>query len=336
MLADVARALPDARLTGFTVQSMVRRPHARELIVGASVDPLFGPVLLFGHGGTAVEVIADRAVALPPLNRVLAAELVSRTRVARLLGAYRDRPAAQLGAIHDVLVALSQMLADLPEIAELDINPLWADENGVIALDARIRVDAARPAGAAHFSIAPYPSELVETLDWHGEKIVVRPIRPEDEQQHRQFVLRLRPEDVRLRFFYSRRELPRSELARLTQIDYDREMALIAVQREGGARKEVAVCRYITLPDGKSCEFAIVVADEWQSRGLGARMMTRLMEVAAASGLETMVGYVATENTGMLELCAGLGFTIEAEPDDPHTRRVRRGLRGRPGRASSI
>jgi acetyltransferase len=327
MLADVARALPDARLTGFTVQSMVRRPHARELIVGASVDPLFGPVLLFGHGGTAVEVIADRAVALPPLNRVLAAELVSRTRVARLLGAYRDRPAAQLGAIHDVLVALSQMLADLPEIAELDINPLWADENGVIALDARIRVDAARPAGAAHFSIAPYPSELVETLDWHGEKIVVRPIRPEDEQQHREFVLRLRPEDVRLRFFYSRRELPRSELARLTQIDYDREMALIAV-RPGtdGHEETLGVVRAVADPDNVEAEFAVTVRSDLKARGLGHLLLARMIEHLTRRGTGRLVGYVLRENLAMRQLASSLGFGIDADASEPDTVRVVRVL----------
>ncbi len=144
MLARVAAARPEARIEGFTVQQMARRPFAQELIVGASVDPLFGPVLLFGQGGTAVEVVADRAVALPPLNRVLAAELVARTRVARLLAGYRDRPPARLDAIHDVLIGVSQMLADLPELVELDINPLWADDEGVLALDARIRLDRCR------------------------------------------------------------------------------------------------------------------------------------------------------------------------------------------------
>jgi acetyltransferase len=264
---------------------------------------------------------------LPPLNRVLAAELVSRTRVARLLGAYRDRPAAQLGAIHDVLVALSQMLADLPEIAELDINPLWADENGVIALDARIRVDAARPAGAAHFSIAPYPSELVETLDWHGEKIVVRPIRPEDEQQHREFVLRLRPEDVRLRFFYSRRELPRSELARLTQIDYDREMALIAV-RPGtdGHEETLGVVRAVADPDNVEAEFAVTVRSDLKARGLGHLLLARMIEHLTRRGTGRLVGYVLRENLAMRQLASSLGFGIDADASEPDTVRVVRVL----------
>jgi len=327
MLADVGRALPGARLAGFTVQPMARRPHARELIVGASVDPLFGPVLLFGHGGTAVEVIADRAVALPPLNRVLAAELVARTRVARLLAGYRDRPPARLDAIHDVLVALSQMLADLPEIAELDINPLWADEHGVVALDARIRVDPRRPAGAANFSIAPYPAELAETIDWHGERIVVRPIRPEDEQQHREFVSRLGAEDLRLRFFYSRRELPRSELARLTQIDYDREMALIAVRpSERGPEETLGVVRAVADPDNVEAEFAVIVRSDLKGRGLGHLLLARMVEHLTRRGTVRVVGHVLRENLAMRQLGESLGFATEATPGDPDTVRLVRVL----------
>ncbi len=236
MLVRVRERKPAARITGFTVQSMVRRPYAQELIVGASVDPVFGPVILFGQGGTAVEVIADRAIGLPPLNRVLARDLVSATRVAKLLAGYRDHPPARIDAICDVLVAVSQMLADLPELAELDINPLLADGDGVIALDARLRVartshaSGAAGAGTARFAIQPYPAELAETWVWQGRQLLVRPIRPEDEARHSAFALQLAPEDIRLRFFNVRRELPRSELARLVQIDYDREMAFVALE----------------------------------------------------------------------------------------------------------
>ncbi|HSW05004.1 acetate--CoA ligase family protein, partial [Aquabacterium sp.] len=245
MLARVREMKPQARITGLTVQAMVTRPLAQELILGASIDPLFGPVLLFGQGGTAVEVLADRAIGLPPLNRVLARELISRTRVARLLAGYRDHPPAKLDAICDVLIALSQMLADLPQLAELDINPLLADHEGVIALDARLRVSRRQDAGAAHFAITPYPAELAQTVQWNEEAILIRPIRPEDEPQHRSFIEALQPEDLRLRFFSVRRELPRSELARLAQIDYAREMAFIAVR---------------SLPDGTSQTLGVVRA----------------------------------------------------------------------------
>jgi len=317
MLALVGERLPQARITGFTVQTMVKRPLARELIVGASVDPLFGPVLLFGHGGTAVEVIADRAIALPPLNRVLARELVSRTRVAKLLDGYRDHPPARLDAICDVLIALSQMLADHPELAELDINPLWADHDGVIALDARLRVSRQAGAGAANFAITPYPAELVEPLDWQGEMLVLRPIRPEDEAQHRAFVETLSPEDLRLRFFSVRRELPRSELARLTQIDYAREMAFIAVRTlADGAAQTLGVVRVVIDPDNVDAEFAIIVRSDLKGRGLGPALMRKMIRFLKHRGTQRMVGFVLRENTAMRELALSLGFTVDAEASD--------------------
>jgi acetyltransferase len=302
---------------------MVRRPNAQELIVGASVDALFGPVLLFGHGGTAVEVIADRAVALPPLNRVVAAELVARTRVAKLLGGYRNHPPARLEAIHDVLVAVSQMLADLPELAELDINPLLADDDGVVALDARIRIDSARPAGAAHFAITPYPAELTETIEWQGERIVVRPIRPEDGPQHRAFIEQLEIEDMRLRFFYARRELPKSELARLTQIDYAREMAFIAVrQRADGSEETIGVVRGISDPDNVESEFAIVVRSDLKGNGLGQLLLAKLIRYLQAQGTQRVVGYVLRENRAMRELAQHMGFVADAKASDANALRV--------------
>jgi len=293
MLVRIGNALPQARLTGFTVQRMVHRPLAQELIIGASIDPLFGPVLLFGQGGTAVEVIADRAVALPPLNRTLARDLVSRTRVARLLAGYRDHPPARLDAICDVLIALSQMLADLPELDELDINPLWADHEGVIALDARVRLGRPGRAGAANFAIAPYPAQLAQTIDWHGEAVVLRPIRPEDEPQHRAFIEQVQPEDLRLRFFYSRRELPRSELARLTQIDYSREMAFLAVRRGlDGKEETLGVVRAVADPDNVEAEFAIVVRSDLKGRGLGHILLAKMIAYLKAKGTRRMVGVV--------------------------------------------
>src|SRR5690606_10580138 len=229
MRKRVAALRPDAVLTGFTVQQMIRRPNAHELIAGMAVDPLFGPVILFGHGGTAVEVIADRAVALPPLNVPLARELVSRTRVAKLLAGYRDRPRADFDAIYFALGQLSQLLIDLPHVIELDINPLLADENGVLALDARVRVAPPAEGGRDRLAIRPYPRELEERIEWQGRSLVLRPIRAEDTEQHLDFLRKLTPEDIRLRVFHTRRYIAPSELARLTQIDYEREMAFIAV-----------------------------------------------------------------------------------------------------------
>ncbi|MEO8011121.1 MAG: bifunctional acetate--CoA ligase family protein/GNAT family N-acetyltransferase [Dokdonella sp.] len=322
MLDRVRGARPQAQITGFTVQNMARRPRAQELIVGASIDPLFGPVVLFGHGGIAVEVIADRAIALPPLNRVLAADLVSRTRVAKLLAGYRDRPPADIDAVHDVLIAISCMLAELPELAELDINPLWADADGVIALDARVRVSRDKPAGARHFSITPYPSEWVETIDWLGEPLVLRPIRPEDEAQHRAFAELIQPEDLRLRFFNVRRELPRSELARLTQIDYAREMAFVAVRKlADGSAQTIGVVRAVIDPDNIDAEFAIVVRSDLKGRGLGRLLMRKMIRFLQGRGTQRMIGDVLHGNEAMRTLLQPLGFAVDREHSDSDSQR---------------
>ena len=317
MLAGVRTLRPQARITGFTVQRFVERPFAEELIVGSSIDPVFGPVLLFGAGGTAVEVRADRAIALPPLNRVVARDLIGRTRIARLLAGYRDHPPAAIDAISDTLIALSQMLADIPELAELDINPLLADADGVIALDARVRLAPEGGAGADAFAIRPYPAELTESLDWHGEAVVVRPIRPEDEAQHKAFVERLRPEDLRLRFFSARRELPRSELARLTQIDYAREMAFIAVQMlPGGAEQTLGVVRAVADPDNVEAEFAIIVRSDLKGEGLGHRLLAKMIAYLRSRGTQRLSAYVLRENVSMRELAASHGFVVDRARSD--------------------
>ena len=317
MLAHVSAALPKARLRGFTVQAMVQRPMAQELIVGASVDPSFGPVLLFGQGGTAVEVLADRAIALPPLNRVLARELISRTRVAKLLAGYRDHPPARLDAICDVLIALSQMLADLPELAELDINPLLADAHGVIALDARLRVSRTPGAGTERFAIQPYPAELAETVSWQGHAVLLRPIRPEDETIHRTFIEQLDPEDVRLRLFAVRRSLPHSELARLVQIDYAREMAFIALApKADGALETLGVVRAIADPDNVEAEFAVIVRSDLKGQGLGDLLMAKILHYLKSRGTQRVIGDVLHENKPMRDLATRLGFHIDAAGSD--------------------
>lgn len=320
MLERIRRERPQARLEGFDVQPMVQRPRAQELIVGASIDPVFGPVVLFGHGGVAVEVLGDRAVALPPLNEALARELVSRTRVSRLLRGYRDRPPARLDAVVDVLTAVSSMLADLPELVELDVNPLLADEAGVLVLDARVRVSAGRPAGTERFAIRPYPSELIETLSWRGAPITLRPIRPEDEPQHRAFIERLAPEDVRMRVFHTVRHLPRSELARLTQIDYSREMAFIAERPDAaGALETIGTVRAVADPDNVEAEFAIIVRSDLKRQGLGDLLLTKMIGYAKARGTKRLVGFVLRGNDAMLGMARHFGFQVDAsrpaEPD---------------------
>jgi acetyltransferase len=321
MLANIGNQLPQARIHGFTVQAMAKRPMAQELILGLSIDPIFGPILLFGQGGTAVEVLADRAIALPPLNRTLAQDLMSRTRVAKLLAGYRDHPPADLNAIADVLIALSQMLADLPELSELDINPLWADHNGVLALDARVRVRTPALAGASKFAITPYPAELVETVMWRGEPVVLRPIKPEDSGQHLAFLAKLEPEDLRLRIFSTRRELAEGELARLTQIDYAREMAFIAVQTlPDGSEHTLGTIRVVIDPDNRDAELAIIVRSDVKRLGLGQLLLTKLIDFLKGRGTERMIAEVFRSNDAINALLRANGFDLESSRSDDESR----------------
>ncbi len=324
MLRRAHELRPEARLEGFVVQPMVRRPHAFELLVGVASDPQFGPVIVFGHGGTAVEIVGDRAVALPPLNAALARELVSRTRIARLLAGYRDRPPADLDAICRVLVAVSQMVIDLPEMAELDINPLLADEHGVIALDARVRL-AKREGlrGEARLAIRPYPRELEETLAWNDGQMLVRPIRPDDGDRHRAFLQKLDPEDIRMRVFSSRREIAPSEVARLTQIDYEREMAFIAtIAGADGQQETIGTVRAVTDADNESAEFGIIVRSDLKGQSLGLLLMHKMIRYCRERGTGELVGDVLRENAAMLKLARALGFETApgAEGDFVHVR----------------
>ena len=320
VLARVRNTFPDARLDGFTVQRMVKMSQAQELIIGASIDSTFGPVILFGQGGTAVEVMKDSAMALPPLNAPLARALIDRTRVAKLLKGYRDVPPADMDAIVATLKAVSQLLADVPEVAELDINPLIVNHEGAIALDARVRVSSKLPAGAANFAIQPYPAELTEVIDWQGQRLTLRPIRPEDEARHRAFVDALDAEDMRMRFFYSRRVLERSELARLVQIDYTREMAFIAtVTTPDGEEKTLGVARAIADPDNIGAEFGIILLPEMKGTGLGRVLMDKLIRYQRASGTQHLLATVLTENQRMRQLAASLGFSDQPTPDDAST-----------------
>ncbi|NIA53004.1 bifunctional acetate--CoA ligase family protein/GNAT family N-acetyltransferase [Massilia sp. TW-1] len=313
MRARVRAALPHARVAGFTVQAMARRPRAHELIVGIATDPVFGPVVLFGQGGVAVEVTADQAVALPPLNRVLAADLVGRTRAARLLAGFRDHPRADVDALCDVLVRVGQLAADVPELAELDINPLLADASGVVALDARMRL-APAPAGQdplARLAILPYPDDLERRVDSVLGPLLVRPIRPEDAPAHEAFFAALSPQDIHFRMFGTVRALSPAQLARFTQIDYAREMAFIAT-RPGpdGTAETLGVVRVAIDPDGIVGEFAIIVRSDLHGRGLGRLLMGRLLDYCRARHLERVVGVALADNVGMHQLARACGFQL--------------------------
>ena len=327
ILARVAQRRPDARVDGFTVQAIVRRPRALELIVGSSLDPQFGPVLLFGQGGTAVEVLADRAIALPPLNMPLARALIDRTQVARLMRGFRDVPPVDMEAVIGVLTAVSALLAAEPRIVELDINPLLADADGVIALDARVRVSAAGPGGVARFAILPYPEHLSRRLDWQGRALTLRPVRPEDEAQHRTFLDAIDHVDLRMRFFHSRRTVERSELARLTQIDYEREMALIATEADDtGAERTLGVARAVCDPDNEVAELGILVRSDLKGGGLGKELMQALITYLRGKGTRWLVAHVLKDNHRMLDLARELGFEADPGFPDPEAVKLRLAL----------
>ena len=322
---QVTATHPDARISGVTIEQMHRTHTGRELMIGIARDPVFGPVITFGSGGRTVEIVADSAVALPPLNHRLARELISRTRVSRLLEAFRDVPAVHEDALVDVLLAVSTMACEMPWIQEMDINPLIADENGAVAVDARIVVDypGVSTDPYHHLAIHPYPAHLVKKAQLHdGTDIVIRPIRAEDAETEAKFVRDLSDESKYFRFMNTFHELSREMLVRLTQIDYHNEMALIAMVNRNGEDEQIGVARYVTNIDKKSCEFALVVADAWRGRGIAHHLMRELMEVARDRELETIEGQVLSNNRRMLGLMTSLGFQIERDTDDESVRHV--------------
>jgi len=319
ILDEVKRNRPDATINGVAIEPMILKRNGRELVVGVRRDPVFGPVITFGEGGNRVEANRDLAVALPPLNNYLVHDLVRSTRVYPLLGQFRNLPPINMEALELVLLRVSEMVCELPWIATLDINPLIVDEAGTVAVDARIVVENVAPTADRydHMAIHPYPSHLISR--WtvpDGTEITIRPIKPEDAELEIDFVRGLSAETKYYRFMNTMRELPPAMVARLTQIDYDREMAFLATIQDGEVEKEIGVCRYAVNPDGESCEFAVVVADEWQHRGLARRLMGTLIETARNKGLSYMNGVFLANNERMLRFVQGLGFVLSNDPDD--------------------
>ena len=316
IIARARKLKPEARIQGVSIEPMIRKTDSTELILGMVEDAQFGPVLLFGHGGVAVERLADSALALPPLNLKLALDLMEKTRVYRLLTGYRNRPKADIDAIALTLVKLSQLIVDVPEIVELDINPLLADAQGVMALDARMKV---RPAKATpRLAIRPYPRRLEGTVqDQTGRTFMIRPILPEDEPEIQALIVRLSPRAIRLRFFAPLKALSHTDAARLTQIDYDREMALVLTEPGPAGKMPIyAAVRLISDANNESGEYAVVVQDDLTGKGLGMLLMKRIIEYAGTRGLKEIIGHVLSENTTMLNLCEELGFAIERSIDD--------------------
>ena len=328
ILAEVRNKRPDAKINGVAIEPMIVKPNGRELLVGILQDAIFGPAIIMGPGGVGVEFAKnsrERSVALPPLNRILIADMLQSAPAAARLCALRNLPPVDMAAIEAVLLRVSEMVCELPWIRTLDINPLIVDEHGAVAVDARI-VIASLPPGAGrydHMAIHPYPSHLAahyQTDD--GLNVTIRPIRPEDADMEQEFVLGLSAESRYFRFMNTIRELSQGQLTRLTQIDYDREMAFVATIQRDAREFEVGVARYATNPDGESCEFAIVVADAWQGKGLARHLMGVLIEAARShGGLKLMYGEFLAENQRMLKFVTGLGFVLSVHPEDAALRR---------------
>ncbi len=325
IIEEVKKNRPEAIIHGIAIEPMIQKANGRELMVGMTKDPIFGPTIIFGPGGAGIEDRSqDRAVALPPLNRFLVADMLSSARTSAKLGAFRNMPPVNMAALEAVLLRVSEMVCELPWIQEMDINPLIVDENGAVAVDAHILIEnLSLTAGRYdHMTIHPYPSHLVTQYQAKdGQTVVIRPISPEDAELEQEFVKNLSAETKYFRFMNTLRELSQSQLVRLTQIDYDREMAFVAVTEIEGRSVEVGVARYAMNPDGESCEFAVVVADDWQGKGLARRLMGVIIDTARSRGIKFMNGDFLAENRRMIKFVSGLGFVLSPHHDDPGLKR---------------
>lgn len=315
--ASVQEWAPGTTIDGYAVQPMIVRKHAHELILGMSRDPMFGPVILFGAGGTAVEVLNDTAIGLPPLDDVLAGDLIDQTRVGRLLAGYRDRQPADRAAIVAALDALSRMVVDFCCIASLDINPLLADSEGVIALDARIEIDPERveePAPNPALAIRPYPSGWSRDFLSEGMVFHIRPIMPADVRLYPEFLSKISPDDLRLRFLSLRKNFPDQMLKRLTQLDYDRDIAFVAIEATTGALAGIG--RLSCDPDHEVGEYALLVRTDLQGHGLGWELLRQVIEYAKADGIDRIEGLILNENHKMLAMCREFGFSVAYHPSE--------------------
>jgi len=320
LVAKTKRDFPDARIAGISIHPMLEDRHGLELYMGLAETPEFGPVLVFGHGGTSIEESVDIALELPPLDLNLAQAMINRTRIARLLDGGPARPALDRAALGAALVKLSQITIDIPEIQELDINPIVSLPSGLIALDARMTLcrPEKRPGrtGSSRLAIAPYPQEWEQTLVLKGgREVFVRPVRPEDEDLFKTFFEAVTPEDLRLRFFAPVRDFSHRFLARLTQLDYARAIAFTAIDPENGSL--LGVVRLHADPDHQTGEYAVMVRSDLKGLGLGWALMKLIIRYARADGIDVIKGEVLKENTSMISMCQALGFTVGTSPDDP-------------------
>jgi acetyltransferase len=308
---------PHAVIQGVTLQPMIQRGDY-ELLLGAKKDPSFGPVILFGMGGIYAEILRDRAIGLPPLNLLLARRLMEKTRVYRLLQGYRNRPPANMELLQETILRLAQLVVDFPEIVELDMNPVIVTDGKPQVVDARIILEATDISSPLHLVISPYPEQYEShEITSAGLEVFIRPIKPEDAPLLVELFDTLSPTSIYYRFFGPLKVLPHSMLVRFTQIDYDREIDMVALEKITGDRERMlATARVMSDPDGKKAEFAILVGDPWQGKGVGARLLERCLAIAKERGIETVWGIVLHENTGMRALARKLGFKV-SRSDEP-------------------
>ncbi len=310
---------PEARIEGVTIQPYFANPDF-EILMGAKRDPSFGPVILFGMGGIYTEVLKDRALGLPPMNRLLARRLMQQTKAYSLLQGFRNRPAADMERLEEMIIRLSQLLIDCPEIAELDMNPVLIKDGNPFAVDARILVSPLAEPSFLHLVISPYPEEEESHMvSVDGRRIFIRPVKPEDAPLFTALFKVLSPTTIYYRFFGALKELDPEMLARFTQIDYDREIALVALDEDTdentGTVNMLGVARIIGDPDGRTGEFAVLVGDAWQGRGIGSNLLEKCLSIAEKQGYKTVHGIVLRENRNMLSLGKKLGFSIGRDAD---------------------
>ena len=323
MNEKILQALPKAMLEGFIVQEMIHRPSAYELIAGVSTDPTFGPVILFGQGGTAVEIVRDKSLELPPLNRPLARAQIERTRIAALLKGYRDRPAADIDGVVGVLVQLSQIVADHGEVTEIDINPLLCDARGVIAVDCRIRVRASDVSAQSRLAIRPYPERLeTEIRTPEGQVYKVRPIKPEDEPALRRFAEEVDTQDLWHGFFAPLRDRTHETAARLSQIDYDREMTLVAWE----ADRVAGLVRSLADADRDASECAVIIRRDLRQKGLAKQLLQALLSTIAILGIRKAVLIFPSDETRMLNIAADMAFAVGPMPAEASLLRATKDL----------
>ena len=315
IISSARQYKPDARIEGVTIQPYYSNPDF-EILLGAKRDPNFGPVILFGMGGIYTEVLKDRALGLPPMNRLLARRLMQETKAYTLLQGYRNRPAADMQRLEEMIVRLSQLLIDFPEIAELDMNPVLIKDGKPVAVDARILVSPLAVPSSLHLVIGPYPEEdESHMVSVDGRRIFVRPVKPEDAPLFTAFFKTLSPTTIYYRFFGALKELNPEMLARFTQIDYDREIALVAIDEDSESDCMLGVARIIGDADGKTGEFAVLVGDAWQGKGIGSNLLQKCLSIAEKQGFRTVNGIVLHENKNMLALGKKLGFEIRKGSD---------------------